>query len=268
MDRFAQCLAETLKWEGGYSNDPHDPGGATMRGVIQVVYDGFRDSRGLPRRHVREIENTEVLLIYRNNYWNLVRGDELPPAVDLVVFDFGVNSGPTRAIKALQTVLGVAVDGHLGAATLAAVRRCEPVTLCRQLMAERRRFLAALPTYWRFGKGWMARCDGIEAAAQLTAGSLPSMAIAAPLADADAQSAEQGRAVAGDPLPPWKTEVALGTGGTYGIGQSFANAFGRVGDFHPVRLLIAVLSEPMFWVAVIPLVSAFVVYFWRKAHAR
>ena len=116
-DRFDTCLAETLKWEGGWSNHPRDPGGPTMRGIIQRVYDGWRDNHGLPRRSVREIADHELRDIYRRSYWDQVRGDELPPGVDLAVFDFAVNSGPARAAKYLQRVLGVKVDGHIGPAT-------------------------------------------------------------------------------------------------------------------------------------------------------
>jgi lysozyme family protein len=127
-DRFTACLAETLRWEGGWSNDPYDPGGATMRGVIQRVYDGWRDGQRLPRRSVRLIEDGELQAIYRANYWALVRGDELPAGVDLAVFDAGVNCGPGTAVRMLQQALGggLKADGHIGPATMAAVARTYP----------------------------------------------------------------------------------------------------------------------------------------------
>lgn len=163
--KFATCLAETLKWEGNFSNHPHDPGGPTMKGVIQRVYDGYRDAKGLKRQPVRKISDRELEDIYRENYWNLVRGDELPDGVNLAVFDFGVNSGPSRAIRYLQAAAGVKQDGHLGAATLAAVDKADPVELIGKIMAGRRRFIRQIKTYPTFGKGWERRCKGIEAAA-------------------------------------------------------------------------------------------------------
>jgi lysozyme family protein len=168
-DSFSLCLAETLKWEGGWSNDPYDPGGPTMKGIIQRVYDGYRDARGLRRQTVRKITNRELEEIYRENYWKAVRGDELPDGVNLAVFDFGVNSGPSRAIRYLQAAVGVKQDGHLGAATLAAVDKADPVELIGKITAGRRRFIRQIKTYWRFGKGWERRCSGIEAAARAMA---------------------------------------------------------------------------------------------------
>lgn len=270
-DRFALCLAETLRWEGQYSNDPHDSGGATMRGVIQRVYDGFRDSRGLARRDVRQLEPAELQAIYHANYWQMVRGDELPPGVDLVTFDYGVNSGPSRAIKGLQKILGVAQDGHLGAATLAAVHRSNPAELVARMMAERRRFIRQIGVYWRFGKGWENRCSGVERVALGMAGQGVWQADvvafeAKPLADPDAQSAEQGRAVAADPTPPQTTELALGGSGTSGIAFEVSAAFNRMYEFSPKAFAIALLSSPTFWVSVVAIVSAGYVYFWRKAH--
>jgi lysozyme family protein len=212
-DRFPACLAETLRWEGGYSDHPRDPGGPTMAGVIQRVYDAWRDQMGLERRHVREIERRELEAIYRQNYWRAVRGDELPPGVDLVVWDFGVNSGPGRAIRALQACVGVTVDGHLGAGTLAAVRAADPDALVSALMAERRRFLRQIKTFPTFGKGWLRRCDGVEATARLhvahgcgVTAEPPVLVVPLPLADLDAQSATQGRAT--PPPTPARVGVA------------------------------------------------------------
>ena len=110
--RFLACLKETLKWEGGYSNDKYDTGGATMHGIIQREYDSYRARHDLPKRSVRLIEPAEEQDIYLHSYWDEVRADELPRGVDLAVFDYGVNSGPQRAVKSMQRALGVAADGR------------------------------------------------------------------------------------------------------------------------------------------------------------
>jgi lysozyme family protein len=266
-DRFAVCLTETLRWEGGYSNDPHDSGGATMRGVIQRVYDGFRDSRRLHRRDVRQLEPAELQAIYHANYWQLVRGDELPPGVDLATFDYGVNSGPSRAIKGLQKILGVAQDGHLGAATLAAVHRANPAELVAKIMAERRRFIRQIGVYWRFGKGWERRCTGVERVALGMAGQgvwqADVVAFEAPLADMNAQSAEQGRAVSQPPSPPALAETVTGGGGIIGI---FREAFASMRAMTWQEFAFALLSSPSFWISVTAVVGAVYIFLWRRKH--
>ena len=119
---FARALPRVLAHEGGYVDDPFDPGGATNKGITFRVYDAYRTRNGLPTRDVRAISATEVAEIYRLQYWDAVKGDELPPGLDYVLFDGAVNSGPSQSIKWLQRALGdVAVDGQIGQATLAAV---------------------------------------------------------------------------------------------------------------------------------------------------
>jgi lysozyme family protein len=164
MTTYQQILRETLKWEGGYSNHPRDPGGATMKGVIQTVYDAYRARKGLASRPVKEIEDDELQDIYRRQYWDAVRGDDLlkvNPGLALCVFDFGVNSGPTRAIRYLQRCANVKEDGDIGEATLLS---CGYVTV-KRYQDMRRKFVRQIGTYDAFGKGWENRINGIEKAA-------------------------------------------------------------------------------------------------------
>ena len=77
-DNFERCLAITLKWEGGYSNHPDDPGGPTMRGIIQREYDAWRKKLGKSRRSVRQIEESELQAIYRDEYWDAMDCDGMP----------------------------------------------------------------------------------------------------------------------------------------------------------------------------------------------
>jgi lysozyme family protein len=194
VDRFEICLKHTLEWEGGWSNHPKDPGGPTMRGVIQRVYDGFRERKGLPKQTVRNISEDELREIYRVNYWDAVKGDELPPGLDLAVFDFGVNSGPARAARYLQESLKVQADGSVGPATLAACASCDHAGTIRTLMAKRRKFVRQIRTYRTFGKGWNRRLDGIAAASLAAAGVVVAKAPPLPIPDPDAQSNSQARA--------------------------------------------------------------------------
>lgn len=161
---FARALPRVLAHEGGYVNDPHDPGGATNRGITFRVYDAYRTRKGLPTRDVREIRPGEVSEIYRLQYWDVVKGDELPPGLDYVLFDGAVNSGPAQSVKWLQRALGnVVVDGQLGQATLAAVMaHGRPADLVDAVCDRRLGFLRALKTWPRFGKGWTARVANVR----------------------------------------------------------------------------------------------------------
>lgn len=272
MDRFAAVLPVTLVYEGAWSNNPQDPGGPTMRGVIQRVYDGYRDGRGAPRQSVRLISNAELVEIYRMNYWNLVRGDELPAGVDLAVFDFGVNSGPARSIMVLQRVLGLREDGFPGPVTLAEARRRDPVVLIHAFMEARRRFLRGLTTFRVFGKGWMSRCDAIEHTALAAVGhAVPGPVAAGPsvLPDADAQSESQGRAYAEAAQPPMGTEPALAGGGVYSLANAAPNVVAKAAESggSPKALLLALLSEPLFWAGMVTLWGAIAVWIYRRRHA-
>lgn len=290
-NRFQACLAETLKWEGGWSNDPHDPGGPTMQGVIQRVYDAWRDQRRLPRQSVRKISRTELEDIYLRNYWRMARCDELPAPLDLAVFDFGVNSGPTRAIKHLQKVLGVNIDGQIGPVTIAAARAADPVETALALTESRRGFLRQIKTFWRFGRGWLRRCDGIDAACSAPAHQqqatfqihdyvpppMPQQAPAvAPLDDPYAQSASQGRAT-----EPEKTSLAVSTtaraaeagGGlsTVQLGVEVAGATNKAkgaSGIDPVGFVLALAQSPTFWIALGLLGSATYVWLERRRKVR
>jgi lysozyme family protein len=173
---YAVALPNVLKLEGGKVNHPKDPGGRTNMGVTQRVYDGFRRNRNLPVRSVYDIERHEVEAIYRLQYWDKIRGDELPAGVDLVVFDGAVNSGPLQSVKWLQAALGggVRIDGVLGEASLAAVKaHPDHDALVAAICAIRLRFLKALRTWSTFGRGWTARVMHVKDTGQaLASGSV------------------------------------------------------------------------------------------------
>ncbi len=275
-NRFAQCLAEVLDIEGGYSNRPRgeDPGGATMCGITWKTYNAYRDSKGLPRRDVRQIERHEVYEIYWSNYWLPVRADDLPPGLDLAIFDFGVNSGPGTAVKQLQRVLGEREDWHLGEVTLATVKKSHLPTLIGRYVERRRQFGRRLKNYQANRNGWETRWNRIERSALMACGAHEWAAdvqyVAAPAQlTPDEISEEQGRAIGHEPEPSGAAVPVLGTSGLGGIGMAFQNAWGRVmmaGRVSVGTLIVALLLEPLFWVSIAPIAGAFWVYFWRKEH--
>lgn len=163
---FKKSLKPVLVWEGGYVNHPRDPGGPTNKGVTQRVYDAYRSNHGKPKQSVQAITNAEVEAIYKKQYWDAVRGDDLPLGVDLAVFDYAVNSGVGRAARALQKVVGVQQDGQIGALTLEQVAAAEPDALCVLICKERYAFVQKLSTWSTFGKGWKRRIMGEQEGAQ------------------------------------------------------------------------------------------------------
>jgi len=265
MSNFDTCLAETLKWEGGWSNHKDDPGGPTMRGVIQRVYDAWRKRNNLPKRSVRQIEEAELQAIYRENYWQLVRGDELPPGVDLCVFDYGVNSGPSRSISHLQEVLGVKVDGNMGPVTLDAINAADPVEIVSKLCARRRKFLRQIRTYHVFGKGWERRVDGVEQVACAMCDLPIRETPVVPIADADAQSETQGRATdVKEPMKPG-TKMAIAGATSGGAGavvsappQIVTDTVGNVGAWQSIGKTAVSLSQALWASPVFTVSIAFV----------
>src|SRR5690606_10266721 len=122
---FQRALSLVLKHEGGWADHPADPGGATMKGVTLATYRACINKNGT-KDDLRNITQAQLEKVYREQYWNKVRGDDLPSGVDYAVFDFAVNSGPSRAIKYLQRILLVPQDGIIGPQTMAALARAKP----------------------------------------------------------------------------------------------------------------------------------------------
>jgi lysozyme family protein len=165
-ENFAQSLALVLQHEGGFVNDPRDPGGATNQGVTQAVYDDWRAGEGLAQRSVRQINGYEIGAIYRRRYWNTCRCDDLPAGLDYCIFDFAVNSGANRASRYLQRAVGAVEDGQIGPVTLATVASKPAAALIDTVCAWRLNFLRQLQTFDRFGHGWTTRVEDVRAKAK------------------------------------------------------------------------------------------------------
>jgi lysozyme family protein len=167
MSEFERSLKKVLTHEGGYIHHPKDPGGATNQGVTQRVYDDYRRQHGGPIRSVKDLTNSERDTIYRQRYWNLIKGDLLPAGISYVVFDGAVNSGVSQSVKWLQRALGIKADGVLGPATLTAIQQInDHDALIARIVERRMKFLKALKTWKTFGKGWTRRVDGVLATGQ------------------------------------------------------------------------------------------------------
>lgn len=149
---FDQAFHELLGHEGGYVDHPKDPGGATRWGVTERVarangYTG--DMRQFPVELAKDV--------YRREYWDAIRADELPECLRYAVFDGAVNSGVIQSTKWLQRAVGTVVDGKIGPQTLLAARRGDPYRARGLMLAARLKFMTDLPTWPAFGKGWARR---------------------------------------------------------------------------------------------------------------
>ena len=155
---FDKCLGYVLEHEGGYVDHPEDPGGRTNRGITQKVYEKYLD-RPVTEKEMKELPLEHAQAIYKKNYWDKVCGDDLPDGLDFSVFDWAVNSGPSRAAKVLQRLVSVTADGAIGPLTLAAVRTHSTGELIGDFSKEREMFYRRLSTFGTFGKGWLNRLD-------------------------------------------------------------------------------------------------------------
>ena len=151
-ENFEECLKMLLHHEGGYVDHPEDPGGETNLGVTKRVYDEWGGEKNM-----KDLTPEDVAPIYRENYWNRLKCDDLPSGVDFCAFDWGVNSGTGRAAKALQKVVGANPDGAIGPKTLALIAKQDPKYMIEEFGKIRQEFYENLSTFKTFGKGWTRR---------------------------------------------------------------------------------------------------------------
>lgn len=164
MKNFDASLALVLRFEGGYVDNKFDPGGATNMGITLATLAQHRGG-AVSKIDVQNLARSEAAEIYRQNYWAAIHADQLPSGVDMFLFDFAVNSGCVRAIKALQSVLNLKTDGIFRADMLAALNKCQAADVVKALAANRQSFLEQLHTFRVFGRGWLARVEAVKAEA-------------------------------------------------------------------------------------------------------
>jgi lysozyme family protein len=145
---YDEAFTALIGHEGGYVNDQRDPGGETKYGISKRAY---------PDVDIASLTIEQAKAIYKRDYWDRARCDELPPAVAFQVFDTAVNSGIGQAIRFLQRAVGVADDGQVGPLTINAVRRVDPEIVVARFNGQRLDFMTRLSTWDVFGKGWARR---------------------------------------------------------------------------------------------------------------
>ena len=161
---FEACLKFVLHHEGLWSDDPRDPGGATMKGVTLAVYREYL-GRDASKDELRNISDSHLHDLYKSRYWDKAKCGDLKPGVDLSVFDLAVNGGVGRAAKILQRCVGAIEDGAIGPKTMALVNALLAKDLVIKFAEERRNFYKSLKAFEYYGKGWLRRTDECEAQA-------------------------------------------------------------------------------------------------------
>ena len=172
-ENFAASLANVLRHEGGFVKHPADPGGATNKGITLASYSKFL-AKDATEEELKAIPDRHVEVIYGRDYWGKVAADELPSGLDYCVFDMAVNSGPSRAIKLLQNLVGATPDGVFGPATKRLVQiwyQDRGAANCiAAYNAARQHYVESLPTFSAFGKGWIRRIMEVTRQANALAG--------------------------------------------------------------------------------------------------
>lgn len=169
---FEPCLREILKHEGGFVNHPRDPGGMTNLGVTRATYEAWI-GHPVSEQIMRSLTSDKVRNLYRLRYWDAVRGDNLPAGLDLCVFDFAVNAGPSRAARYLQVMVGAKPDGKIGPSTLGKVADYVKSYGADHAIARyqdaRTAYYRKLKTFPTFGRGWLRRVNEVRHAAEIMA---------------------------------------------------------------------------------------------------
>lgn len=145
---FEDAFKKLIVHEGGYVNDPRDPGGETKYGISKRAY---------PAVDIKNLTLDGAKLIYKRDYWDRCRCDDLPEAVRFDVFDAAVNSGVKQAIVWLQRALGVVADGVIGGITLSFAEKTDGYLLAMKYNGTRLLFMTNLPTWPTYSKGWAKR---------------------------------------------------------------------------------------------------------------
>ena len=141
-----EAFKRVIGFEGDYVNHPSDPGGETKFGISKRAY---------PDLNIAGLTVEDAKSIYKRDYWDKLRLDELPDNIRYAVFDCAVNSGIGTAVKLLQRACGTMDDGALGPKTIQAANAAKD--LAARYAVARLLFLTDLKPFDTFGRGWTRR---------------------------------------------------------------------------------------------------------------
>ena len=161
MSDFKECLDLVLKSEGGFVNHPSDPGGMTNLGVTKKVWEEFV-GHPVSEADMRALTPEKVAPLYEQKYWRTCYCEVLPRGLSLLIFSMGINAGPGRGVKLLQSCLGGVADGVIGPRTMELIKSLNVTDLIQKYSNARRDYYKSLKTFDVFGKGWLSRVDREE----------------------------------------------------------------------------------------------------------
>lgn len=143
---FDQAFEIIIGHEGGYVNDPRDPGGETKYGISKRAY---------PSEDIANLTLDRAKFLYKRDYWDAVDAESIPGVARLMVFDCAVNCGVTTAKKLLQRAVGTKDDGIIGAKTRAAISNTTDIAM--KFAGFWLQYYTDLPGWPTYGKGWTRR---------------------------------------------------------------------------------------------------------------
>ena len=233
-----------LASEGGYVNHPRDPGKATNMGITIATLRAWRGTK-VTNKDVQNLTQAEALAIYKAQYWDTVRADQLPLGLDYLTFDYAVNSGPARAIKDLQRTVGADVDGVIGQKTLSKIKEYITVNGMQALLnayATRRwNFVQGLSTFSTFGNGWRRRIWGEHMGMQVSDSGAADRALKLSQERYDQITMPQPAPGKAEPEKPGAVDMVKDPATLTGIAGAVATIFGAIQD-QPILQAAAVLA--------------------------
>ena len=161
INNYEFSLAQVLKSEGGYVNNPKDPGGETNMGVTKAAWSTWLKRTILPGE-MAQLTHADIIPFYKALYWDKSYCNQLPTGIDYMVFDASVNMGVGQSIRLLQRSLGCVPDGVIGPNTMKAINDADVKTLIDKFSAQKEMFYKSLATFATFGKGWLRRVAEVK----------------------------------------------------------------------------------------------------------
>ena len=161
LNNFDDSLELVLKEEGGYVDNPSDPGGRTNLGVTQSIWEAWV-GHPVDEQVMKNLNPEYVKPLYEQKFWKPSGCDNLPKGLDYAVFDFAVNAGPGRSVKTLQQTIGCVPDGMLGPRVISALANSDIRSVVEKFCATRQDYYEGLKLFPVFGKGWTARTERVK----------------------------------------------------------------------------------------------------------
>ena len=158
QNNFLESVKYVLQSEGGFVNNPKDPGGATNMGVTKASWISFV-KKPVHDNDIKNLTSIDVIPFYKKRYWDICLCDNLPSGIDYCIFDYAINSGPIRSVETLRRLIGLE---HVGAFDKKNIESYfkqneDNKVLIKKICSQRLSFLQSLKNYETFGKGWLNR---------------------------------------------------------------------------------------------------------------